>query len=182
MSEQLGFSYVSNLARCFLGWARAYRGSTAEAVSLIRQGLSDMLAAGSRAGVSEFLLVLAGTQALHGRTEEALGTLENALQANPDEIIFRPHILTCRGDLRLKLAAKTEPAEADFREAIALAQKMSAKAFELRATTSLARLLARRGKRDEARAMLGEVYNWFTEGLETADLKDASALLDDLAR
>lgn len=59
---------------------------------------------------------------------------------------------------------------------------MSAKAFELRATTSLARLLAQQGKRNEARAMLGEIYHWFTEGLETVDLKDASALLDELAR
>ena len=179
MSEQLGFSYVSNLARCLLGWARAYRGSTSEGVSLIRRGLSDMLAAGSRAGVSEFLSVLAEAQALDGQTEEALGTLENALQANPEEIISRPHILTCRGELRLRLG-QSEPAEADFREAIALAQKMNARSFELRATTSLARLLARQGQRDEARAMLLEIYKWFTEGFDTPDLKDAKALLDEL--
>ena len=57
----------------------------------------------------------------------------------------------------------------------------SAKLFELRATTSLARLLAKQGRRDEARAMLAEIYNWFTEGFDTADLKDAKALLDELA-
>jgi predicted ATPase len=86
---------------------------------------------------------------------------------------------TCRGELRLKLG-RTELAEADFREAIALAQKMQAKALELRATISLARLLASQGSRDEARAMLAEIYNWFTEGFDTADLKDAKALLEEL--
>ncbi len=72
-------------------------------------------------------------------------------------------------------------AEADLREAIALAQRMSAKAYELRATTSLARLLAKQGKRDEAHAMLAEIYGWFTEGFDTADLQDAKALLDELS-
>ena len=73
-------------------------------------------------------------------------------------------------------------AEADFREAIALAQKMTAKAWELRATTSLARLLASQGNRDKARTMLAEIYNWFTEGFDTADLKDAKSLLDELGK
>jgi predicted ATPase len=71
-------------------------------------------------------------------------------------------------------------AEADFREAIALAQNMGAKAWELRATMSLARLLASKGRRDEARATLAEIYNWFTEGFNTADLKEAQALLEEL--
>ena len=62
-----------------------------------------------------------------------------------------------------------------------LAQKMSAKAWELRATMSLARLLAKKGKRDEPRAILAEIYGWFTEGFDTADLKDAKALLDELS-
>jgi len=61
-----------------------------------------------------------------------------------------------------------------------LAQRQNAKSLELRATTSLARLLASQGRRDEARAMLADTYNWFTEGFDTADLKDARALLDQL--
>jgi predicted ATPase len=74
-----------------------------------------------------------------------------------------------------------ELAEADFRESIALAQKMSAKAWELRSTMSLARMLNQQGKRDEARTMLSEIYGWFTEGFDTADMKDAKALLEELA-
>ena len=69
-----------------------------------------------------------------------------------------------------------------FREAIEVARELGARRFELRATTSLARLLAKQGKRDEARAMLADIYNWFTEGFDTADLKDAKALLDELGR
>jgi predicted ATPase len=84
-----------------------------------------------------------------------------------------------RGELRLK-QGHSQLAETDFREAIALAQKMQAKSWELRATTSLARLLTNLVRRDEAREMLTEIYNWFTEGFDTADLKDAKALLDEL--
>jgi predicted ATPase len=61
-----------------------------------------------------------------------------------------------------------------------LAQTMSGKAWELRATMSLARLLAKEGRRDEARTQLATIYNWFTEGFDTADLKDAKALLAEL--
>jgi predicted ATPase len=57
---------------------------------------------------------------------------------------------------------------------------MSAKAWELRATMSLARILDKQGRRDEARRMLADIYNWFTECFDTADLKDARALLDEL--
>jgi predicted ATPase len=67
-----------------------------------------------------------------------------------------------------------------FERGIEIARMQNAKALELRATTSLARLLASQGYRDEAHAMLAEIYNWFTEGFDTADLKDGKALLDEL--
>ena len=74
----------------------------------------------------------------------------------------------------------TTEAEQCLRHAIAIAAEQGAKLFELRATMSLARLLRNIGRRDEARAMLAEIYNWFTEGFDTADLKDAKALLNEL--
>ena len=70
--------------------------------------------------------------------------------------------------------------ESCFRGAIEIAQRQSARSEELRATTSLARLIASQGRRDEARTMLAEIYNWFTEGFDTIDLKKAKALLDEL--
>ena len=71
-------------------------------------------------------------------------------------------------------------AQGCFELAIRLARAQNAKSWELRATTSLARLLARQSRCDEARAMLADIYNWFTEGFDTADLKEAKALLDQL--
>ncbi len=180
ISDQHGFSFTSHSSRIILGWARAQLGNPEEGVALIRQGMAGLAGTGARADITNALTILAEAQALDGALEDALTTLDEALQANPEELWCRPNILKWRGDLRLKVG-RDEPAEADFREAIAIAQKMSAKAWELRASTSLARLLAKQGKRDEARAMLAEIYNWFTEGFDTADLKDAKALLDGLS-
>ena len=110
---------------------------------------------------------------------EALEAVERALEANPDELIYRPESLRIRGELREE-QGQTGQAEADFRDSIKLARSMGAKAWELRATVSLARLLAKQGRPEEARAVLAEIYNWFTEGFDTADLKEAKALLGEL--
>jgi tetratricopeptide (TPR) repeat protein len=179
ISEKHGFAFVGALTRTCLGWARAQLGSAGEGVSLIHQGLAELAEAGTKIAITQQLKGLAEVQALDGMIDDALVTLEEALQANPQELVFRPNILTCRGELRLNIG-KVEPAEADFREAIALARSMSAKTWEVRAITSLVRLLAKHGRRDEARTMLAEIYGWFTEGFDTADLKDAKALLDEL--
>jgi predicted ATPase len=141
--------------------------------------LAGLAGTGARTDITNTLTILAEAQCLDGAIQDALITLDEALQANPEELVFRPNILKWRGELRLKIG-QNELAEADFREALALAQTMRAKSFELRATTGLARLLAKQGRHDEARAMLAEIYNWFTEGFDTADLKDAKALLDSL--
>jgi predicted ATPase len=151
-----------------------------EGIGLISQGIAGLLEIGSRLGVSRLTAVLAEAQERDGAIVDALASAEQALQANPDELVYRPETLRLRGELRLE-QRQTELAEADFRDAIELAQKMGAKAWELRATMSLARLLAKQGRRDEARTMLAEIYSWFTEGFDTADLKDAKSLLDELS-
>src|SRR5215472_13863518 len=97
---------------------------------------------------------------------EALETVEKALQSNPAELSWRPEAIRIRGELRLRLD-QPEGAALDFQDAITLAQKIGAKSWELCATTSLARLLRETNRRDEARAMLSEIYNWFTEGFDT---------------
>jgi class 3 adenylate cyclase len=166
-------------SRICLGRARSQLGHTGGGVALVRQGLAGMREIGAGRGIARCLTYLAEAQALDGAMADASETIEQALKANPAELAYRPETLRVRGELCLKTGSH-ELAEADFREAVALAQKMSAKAWELRATMSLARLLGRQGKRDEARAMLAEIYNWFTEGFDTADLKDAKALLEEL--
>jgi tetratricopeptide (TPR) repeat protein len=180
IAEENGFPFTTCLTLPQLGWARAQLGSADEGVALIRQGLAGLAQAGAKIAITARLTLLAEAQALGGKIDDALISVEEALRANPEDLANRPNALTCRGELRLKLGL-TELAEADFRDAIALAQKMRAKAWELRATMSLARLLDKQGRRGEARAMLAEIYGWFTEGFDTADLIDAKKLLEELS-
>jgi tetratricopeptide (TPR) repeat protein len=162
-----------------MGWVRAQSGHPEEAVSQIRDGLAGLMEGGIRNGITDSFVCLAEAQALSGAIDDALVTLEAGLQTNPEELVYRPNILTYRGTLRLMIG-KPDLAEADFREAIALARRISARSWELRATTSLARMMRDSGRREEARAMLADIYNWFTEGFDTPDLKDAKALLEEL--
>jgi predicted ATPase len=81
----------------------------------------------------------------------------------------------------LKPAPTQDEAEACFRQGLAVARRQQAKSLELRAAMSLSRLWQRQGKRDEARELLAPIYGWFTEGLETADLLEAQALLQEMA-
>jgi tetratricopeptide (TPR) repeat protein len=165
---------------CALGRARVQLRPDADTIALLRQGISGTLERGTLLSLSWATAALAEAQGRVGAIDEALETVERALQVNTDQLVNRPHILTVRGELRLK-ADQPEMAEADFREAITLAQKLGAKAWELRATMSLARLLRTTNRRDEARTILAEIYGWFTEGFDTVDLKDAKALLDQLS-
>ena len=163
----------------YRGWAMAEQGRPDEGVALIRTVLDSAATLGLPAN-AETLRVSSEAQARSGLLEQALATVEQAFSAVGERQIFLPEVLWWRGELHLKRGDETKAA-ADFREALALARRMGSKAFELRATTSLARLLAKQGHREEARAMLAEIYGWFTEGFDTADLKDAKSLLDQLS-
>jgi tetratricopeptide (TPR) repeat protein len=179
LSDKNQFPHLIALSRVLLGHARAHLGHASEGVGLIRQGIAGSLEVGGRLGISLYITLLAGALEREGNLSGALETIEQALQANPDEINTRPETLRLRAELHLK-QGQIELSEAGFREAIASAHMTGAKALELRATTNLADLLAKQGRRDEARAMLAEIYGWFSEGFDTADLKDAKALLKEL--
>jgi predicted ATPase len=107
---------------------------------------------------------------------EALATADEHENRNYEAETYR-----LKGELLLRQDhSKAAEAQSCFQRAIETARKQNAKSFELRATMSLARLLNEQGRRNEARTMLGKIYGWFTEGFDTADLKDAKALLDEL--
>ena len=180
LAEQYQFANHPIFARCLLGASRVQLGRVTEGIALLREGIAGMRGLGIRVTTTIYPVWLAGAQDREGATLDALETIDQALESNPEELIYRPEALRVRGELRAKQGA-TEAAEADFRDAIELAQKMGAKMWELRTTMSLARLFDQQGRRDEARTMLAEIYNWFTEGFDTADLKDAKALLDELS-
>ena len=95
--------------------------------------------------------------------------------------LFEADLYRLRGEFILLAGGPEDEAEAAFRDAITIARQHQAKSFELRATMSTARLLAQHDRNSEARAMLAEIYNWFTEGFDTADLKGAKALLNELS-
>jgi predicted ATPase len=173
------------LSEILAAWARAHLGEMSDAVDSIRVRLAEMDAINFSVMRGPFLALLGDTQAIAGAIDDAIVTVGLALETNPDESWCRPLMLLLRGELHLRTntaggAAPLELAEHDFREAIEVAKRMSAKSWELRATMSLARQLRDTGHRDEAGTMLAEIYNWFTEGFDTADLKDAKALLEEL--
>jgi predicted ATPase len=121
-----------------------------------------------------------------------LGVLSEAFALVADKTqdpFYEAELYRLKGELMLQqpgvqgIASSVEnEAEECFLRAIDIARHQQAKSLELRATTSLARLLARQGRGDDAHAMLAEIYGWFTEGFDTADLKEAKALLDELAQ
>ena len=163
-----------------LGWARAQLGSAGEGVALIRQGLAGLAEAGARLAITDHSTRLAEAQALDGKIDDALITIEEALQANPEELVFRPNALTCRGELRLKLGQSRTGRGRLPRGDRARTKDAGEGLGAARDDESRAAARDQQGRRDEARTMLAEIYNWFTEGFDTADLKDAKALLDEL--
>jgi tetratricopeptide (TPR) repeat protein len=173
----------SAVGRIRIAEARTHMGEAGGAADRIREVLAEFDALQFYLARGAFLCELCVAQALDGAIEDALVTVEQALQNYPDELLFRPEVLRLRGELQLRSGGEChcELAERDFREAIELTRGMNAKSVELRATMSLARLIASQGRRDEAGTMLGDIYNWFTEGFATKDLKDAKALLDEMS-
>ena len=153
-------------------------------IARIRDGLAAYEATGSRVATPLFLTLLAEALALAGKIEEALAALDDALAkaAVSDARGYNAEIHRLCGELTGRLPYP-DPAkvEGSFRTALAIAREQGTRGYELRAVTSLARLWRKKGRRGEARELLAPVYGSFTEGVDTADLKDAKALLEELA-
>ena len=173
--------HMPNLAdtKCFLGYARTQLGDTTDGIAQISRGIEEMVRTGYRIGGPHCMMLLAAAQSAAGAIGDGLETVERALNFNPQELVSRPEALRIRGELRLKQGNR-QLAETDFRDSITMARSIGAKAWELRTGTSLTRLLRDSRRRGEARTTLAEIYNWFTEGFDTADLMDAKAILDEL--
>jgi predicted ATPase len=120
-----------------------------------------------------------GGQSLHFSTIQRTGEEERTL-ARFLAVLPLSELHRLKGELLMCDPTATAHAEACFRAVIKTAREQHARLPELSTTTSHARLLARQGRRDEARTMLAEIYGWFTEGFDTADLKEAKALFEEL--
>jgi predicted ATPase len=143
--------------------------------------MAAMQSEGVRCYLPGVLRSLAEAQAKAGQPGEALTTLAEALALveETDERYFEAELYRLKGELLLA-QGDDAGAEASLQKAVEVARRQSAKSWELRATTSLARLWQKQGQTDEARQVLMQIYGWFTEGFDTPDLKEAKALLDEL--
>ena len=181
IAEEHSLTGYADTPRFFVLWARAQLGDYAQSVALMRNSIAALLNNGARQAAADALLRLAHVHNIEGALADALAAVEQFLTDYPDYIILRPNGLQLRGDVRFKLGQK-EQAEADFRDAIALARKIGTKPPELRAATSLARVWNEQGKRDEAREMLAPIYAGSSDGFDTRDLIEAKARLDRLSQ
>ena len=180
LCEKHRFPNEAAHSRCFIGHARAQLGHAADGIVLMRGGIDTLIQVGNRIGIPRYMTYLADAQRRAGTIGDALETIEQAFNFNSEDASCRPETIRIRGELRLK-HGDLQLAEADFRDSIAMARRTGAKAWELRTSMSLARLLRDTGRPEEARTMLADIYGWFTEGFDTADLKDAKALLEELS-
>jgi predicted ATPase len=183
-AEEHGLPYYAAVAMLTRGWALAMQNQEEEGILLIRQGLAASLSIGTKQQHGYFLALL--TEALNqaGRVEEGLDALREGIDVaqQTNEPFYAAELYRLRGEALVKQGI-VSPSEAGscFQRAIEIARQQQAKSFELRAVMSLAWLWRQQGKREEGRAILADIYDWFTEGFDTADLKDARVLLDELS-
>ena len=171
------------------GEALAQQGRVEEGVALMREGLAAYQAIGATIARSNYLTRLAEAYGKVGWAAEGLSLLTEALTHvdKTGERFYEAELYRVKGELTLQSRVQgpqftvEEKAEGCFLKAIEVARQQHAKSWELRATTSLARLWQSQGRKAEAWPMLGEIYGWFTEGFDTKDLQDAKTLLQELA-
>ena len=152
-------------------------------IALMRQNASDRAALGVGWYQSRYLCMLAEAYARLGQAEPGLRAIAEAkdLVARNDEHMWEAELDRVEGALLKMQGASGAEIEACFARAVAVTRQQGAKSLELRAASSLAVLWRDQGRRAEARDLLAPIYGWFTEGFDTADLKDAKALLEQLS-
>jgi class 3 adenylate cyclase/predicted ATPase len=176
--------HIGNAAELIRGWALMAEGRVDDGSTEMRRALAALQAVGAHKRLPYYLALLASALGQLGHLDEGLRLLSDARERarTTGEHWWDAEILRSRGDL-LRQDGLADPSQVEecYREAIAIAKAQAAKSLELRAVTSLARLWRDHARRAEARELLAPVYGWFTEGFDTADLKDAKALLDELS-
>jgi class 3 adenylate cyclase/tetratricopeptide (TPR) repeat protein len=194
--QQQGLSGNLRLSNLYLGWALIQRGDAQQGIMVFLDGRTptpgiadrirkraarDGLWGGS--SLTRLFICLAEGCLGAGYIEPGLEVIDESLAVahTSGVTMYEAEMYRLKGELLLAQdASNAAQAEESFRAAIEVSRTQHAKSWELRATASLARLLDKQGKRAEARATLADIYGWFTEGFDTADLKDAKALLGGL--
>ncbi len=179
-----GILHWLTLGSIIKGWVLAQQGRLNEGAALLHQSLKSYRVTGAKLGLASFLAMQAELYGQSGEIEAGLQVIAEA-QSHIDatsEAYYAAELHRLKGELLLKQPRPdaTTGAETCFQQALQVARDQSAKAWELRAATSLARLWHGQGQVEEARVLLTPVYSWFTEGFDTPDLQDAGRLLEDL--
>jgi predicted ATPase len=182
LSSEQGFTQWAVQGTILRSWALAMQGQGEEEIAQVRQGIAAFRATGASVFVPYFYTWLADVAAHLGRVEDGLLALAEAhtLVEQQGERWWEAEVHRLRGVLLLRQKTSQEQAEAWLQRALDVARHQEAKSLELRAAMSLSRLWQQQGKRAEAYVLLAPIYGWFSEGFDTADLREAKALLEAL--
>ncbi|MGH7823114.1 MAG: hypothetical protein ACREQ9_25420, partial [Candidatus Binatia bacterium] len=183
IANEHGYVLWTALGKCLKGWALTSWESRAETIEELREGLEIYTSTGAALGRSYYESLLADVYRASARAEDGLRVIEDALPATrtTGELFYTAEFHRLKGELLLHSPGGGRDAEASFLRAIAIAREQGARSLELRAATSLSRLLGEGGRKGEAVDILSRIYGWFTEGFDTADLREAKALLEELS-
>jgi class 3 adenylate cyclase/tetratricopeptide (TPR) repeat protein len=178
LSRDRGMAQYQTIGGIMRGWARAQSGAIEDGLIELRAAI-DAHRGNATVLVGFFAVSLAETELLGGHIDEAASALALALGAQKNESVWTSDISRVTGDLRLAQSpADLHAANQMYNEAISIARGCNAKSLELRAALRLARLRQRQGRSQEAMDVIKPIYSWFTEGLDTSDLKEARELLE----
>jgi DNA-binding SARP family transcriptional activator/predicted ATPase len=182
LAAERGFALYSAWGTLLLGWALTAGGQLERGIMQMRNGLTSWRATGAGMGIAVALAFLADAYARGGHAEEGLCALNEALvlAEGQGERCWEAELYRLKGELLLirGKAADSAEAEAHFHRALAVAREQGARSWELRAATCLCRLWHRQDKIEPVGKLLQRTYSWFTEGHDTADLREAAALID----
>ena len=185
LAEAHGLVFIGAMASMLNGWVLAQQGDLAEGIAQMRDGLAAQLATGAQLARPYWLCLIAGACLESGAALEGLALLDEAEAAvqQTSERYWEAEIHRLRGQLLLATAKPAAPASAEacYRRALEVARRQGAHSLELRAAVSLSRLWQAADRHDEARELLAPIYEWFTEGLDRPELREAAALLDELS-
>jgi tetratricopeptide (TPR) repeat protein len=178
--DQYGYPHLGSWLGMMHGWAVARTGDPVAGERRIRESIGVADAIGLSLMRPHAIAMLAETVAAQGRLDEALEVLEDARRTGDrtEERYYATEVYRLIGEIRQKRGAPLDEIEPPLRDAVAIARAQQARGFELRAATSLARLLAGQGRPDEARVALAPVVEWFTEGFDTPDYVAARDVLE----
>jgi predicted ATPase len=177
-----GFAYAVTWGPLLRGWVLVMQGHSAEGITQVRQGFAAWQARQTAHLHPAFMVAEAYGKG--GLLAEGLAVLAEALHLveTTGERKYEAELYRLKGELLWQASTRPEEAEACLQHALTVARGQQAKSWELRVATSLGRLWQRQGKCAEAYELLAPVYGWFTEGFDTADLREARALLETLPR